>query len=62
MSNNDNEIVVTSSGRSVPRKNTRFIKEEYHEINVDCYRIGTSWYRISTGLLAIKSDDKQPFL
>lgn len=62
MSNNDNEIVVTSSGKKVPRKNTRLIKEEYHEIGVDCFRIGTSWYRLSTGLLAINLDTKEPFL
>lgn len=56
------EMVKTVSGKMVPRARTKFILEEYHEENVDCFKINGRWYRLSSGLLSYNIDNKGFFL
>lgn len=55
-------MVTTVSGKVVPRNKTKFILGEYHEENVDCFKINGKWYRLSSGLLSYNLDAQSFFL
>jgi hypothetical protein len=38
-------VVTTVQGKKTLRKYCRYIGKEYHEINVDCFKINGTWYR-----------------
>ena len=51
-SNSQEFTVTTVSGNVVPRKNCRFIKKQYYEMNVDCFFMEDNhWHRKDNGLI-----------
>lgn len=47
-----NRTVKTVSGKNVPRRNTRWIKNGFYEMNVDCFYVNGQWHRINNGKIA----------
>lgn len=53
ISNTKDFTVTTVNGKLVPRNKCRYIKNEYYEINVDCFLMSDNkWHRINNGLIA----------
>jgi hypothetical protein len=58
----ETEIVTTVSGKKLPRGNTKFIQEGYHEKGVDCFRVEGKWFRLNSGYIGYNIDEKCFFL
>lgn len=60
MNNSSDFMVTTISGKQVPRKKCRFIKNQYYEINVDCFFMSdNSWHRVNNGKIAFDHEQKK---
>lgn len=60
ISNNKDFTVTTVNGKTIPRNRCRYIKNEYYEINVDCFLMpDNKWHRINNGLIAFDYEHKK---
>lgn len=53
------KIVTTIKGDKEYRRNTKYIKEEYHTINRDCFQFNDKWYTIKSGNIVYDYENKQ---
>lgn len=57
ISNTKDFTVTTINGKMVPRNKCRYIKNEYYEINVDCFFMpDNKWHRVNNGLIAFDNE------